>query len=132
VNPASVAWSRRCDYDGRTWLSIDSSIGVGQGGIEIDGVAGIENVRGGGDVEMRLPGRAWLQFEVEPGENGSLIRQTAIFDPVGLMGQLYWYALYPIHRFVFAGMLSGIVRAMRRQGSAPNAVAGVPIVVNRS
>jgi hypothetical protein len=48
------------------------------------------------------------------------------------MGQLYWYALYPIHRFVFAGMLSGIVRAMRRQGSAPNAVAGVPIVINRS
>ena len=83
-------------------------------------------------AEMRLPGRAWLQFEVEPCENGSLIRQTAIFDPVGLIGQLYWYALYPIHRFVFAGMLAGIVRAMRRQGSAPNAVAGVPIVVNRS
>jgi Protein of unknown function (DUF2867) len=83
-------------------------------------------------AEMRLPGRAWLQFEVERCENGSLIRQTAIFDPVGLMGQLYWYALYPIHRFVFAGMLAGIVRAMRRQGSAPNAVARIPIVVNRS
>ena len=48
------------------------------------------------------------------------------------MGQLYWYALYPIHRFVFAGMLAGIVRAMRRQGSAPNAVAPVPIAINRS
>jgi hypothetical protein len=55
---------------------------------------------------------------------------AAIFDPVGLMGQRY--ARYPIHRFVFAGMPAGIVRAMRRQGSAPNAVAGVPIVVNRS
>lgn len=66
-------------------------------------------------AEMRLPGRAWLQFEVEPSASGSLVRQTAIFDPVGLLGQLYWYALYPIHRFVFAGMLAGIVRAMDQQ-----------------
>ncbi len=65
-------------------------------------------------AEMRLPGRAWLQFEVEPSGSGSVVRQTAIFDPVGLMGQLYWYVLYPIHRFVFAGMLAGIVRAMER------------------
>ena len=65
-------------------------------------------------AEMRLPGRAWLQFEVEPAATGSLVRQTAIFDPVGLMGQLYWYLLYPIHRFVFAGMLAGIVHAMKR------------------
>ena len=63
-------------------------------------------------AEMRLPGRAWLQFEVVPFGAGSLIRQTAIFDPVGVLGQLYWYALYPIHQFVFAGMLKGIVRAM--------------------
>ena len=37
-------------------------------------------------AEMRLPGRAWLQFEVEPSGSGSLIRQTAIFDPAGLFG----------------------------------------------
>ena len=37
-------------------------------------------------AEMRLPGRAWLQFEVTPADGGSLIRQTAIFDPVGLVG----------------------------------------------
>jgi uncharacterized protein YbjT (DUF2867 family) len=64
-------------------------------------------------AEMRLPGRAWLQFEVEASASGSLIRQTAIFDPVGVLGQLYWYLLYPVHQFVFAGMLTGIVRAMR-------------------
>ncbi len=66
-------------------------------------------------AEMRLPGRAWLQFEVEPLQSGSLVRQTAIFDPVGLLGQLYWYVLYPVHRFVFAGMLAGIVHAMKQQ-----------------
>lgn len=66
-------------------------------------------------AEMRLPGRAWLQFEVEPDGSGSILRQTAIFDPVGIMGQLYWYVLYPLHQFVFAGMLRGIVRAMGRE-----------------
>ena len=59
-------------------------------------------------AEMKLPGRAWLEFEVTPTANGSIIRQTAIFDPVGLGGLAYWYALYPVHRFVFAGMLRGI------------------------
>ena len=63
-------------------------------------------------AEMRLPGRAWLQFEVEPAHSGSVLRQTAIFDPAGVTGQLYWYALYPLHQFVFGGMLKGIVRAV--------------------
>ncbi len=66
-------------------------------------------------AEMRLPGRAWLQFEVEPNGSGSTIRQTAIFDPVGLLGHLYWYLSYPLHELVFAGMLAGIVRAMEER-----------------
>jgi hypothetical protein len=60
--------------------------------------------------EMKLPGRAWLQFEVEGDESGSVIRQTAIFDPVGLTGLAYWYGLYPIHRAVFKGMLRGVAK----------------------
>ena len=62
-------------------------------------------------AEMKLPGRAWLQFELDRDGTGSLIRQTAIFDPVGILGRLYWYSLYPLHQFVFAGMLRGIARA---------------------
>ncbi|NIR43711.1 MAG: SDR family oxidoreductase [Gemmatimonadetes bacterium] len=65
-------------------------------------------------AEMKLPGRAWLQFEVEGEGKGSTIRQTAIFDPVGLFGLAYWYVLYPIHQLVFAGMLRGIVAAVER------------------
>ena len=61
-------------------------------------------------AEMRLPGRAWLQFEVEGDERGSRIRQTAIFDPIGLAGLLYWYGLLPLHRLVFHRMLDGIAR----------------------
>ena len=62
-------------------------------------------------AEMRVPGRAWLQFEVTPENGGSLIRQTALFDPVGLAGLLYWYGLWGLHQLVFAGMLRGVARA---------------------
>ena len=65
-------------------------------------------------AEMRVPGRAWLQFEVEPEGTGSCIRQTAIFDPSGLFGLLYWYALYPLHVLVFGGMMRGIANAAER------------------
>jgi uncharacterized protein YbjT (DUF2867 family) len=65
-------------------------------------------------AEMKLPGRAWLQFEVEPIDGGSRIRQTAIFDPAGLFGKLYWYALYPIHEIVFRRMLFGIAAEASR------------------
>jgi uncharacterized protein DUF2867 len=59
-------------------------------------------------AEMRLPGRAWLEFAVEPHGEGSTIRQTAIFDPVGLGGLAYWYITYPLHRLIFSGMLKAI------------------------
>lgn len=62
-------------------------------------------------AEMKLPGRAWLEFEVTGDNTTSTIRQTAIFDPVGLWGRLYWYALYPLHQLVFGGMLRRIVAA---------------------
>jgi hypothetical protein len=67
--------------------------------------------------EMKLPGRAWLQFEVSGGTARSVIRQTAVFEPHGLTGMLYWYALYPVHHLIFGGMLRGIARAAA--GSAP-------------
>ena len=69
-------------------------------------------------AEMKVPGRAWLQFEVEPSKDGSVIRQTAIFDPLGVWGLFYWYALYPVHQLIFSGMLRGIKRAAEK-GSHP-------------
>jgi uncharacterized protein YbjT (DUF2867 family) len=63
-------------------------------------------------AEMKLPGRAWLEFEVAPCDGGrSVIHQTAMFDPKGLAGLAYWYGIYPLHRRVFAGMLHGIAAA---------------------
>lgn len=62
-------------------------------------------------AEMKLPGRAWLEFQVDGDATGSLLRQSALFDPVGLTGLLYWYAIWPLHQVIFAGMLRNLARA---------------------
>jgi uncharacterized protein YbjT (DUF2867 family) len=77
-------------------------------------------------AEMKLPGRAWLEIEVRPTPGGALIRQTAVFDPIGLAGLLYWYAIYPLHVRIFAGMLRAIA-ARAATNAARNVVrAGAP------
>jgi uncharacterized protein YbjT (DUF2867 family) len=62
-------------------------------------------------AEMKLPGRAWLEFEVQAEGGQARLRQTATFDPLGLWGLAYWYAVWPLHQLVFAGMLRGIAQA---------------------
>jgi len=64
-------------------------------------------------AEMKLPGRASLEFEVTGDSTGSVIRQTASFDPLGLLGRVYWYSVLPFHHFVFSGMLLGIAVRVR-------------------
>ena len=62
-------------------------------------------------AEMKVPGRAWLQFESRPQSNGrTKLVQTAFFEPKGLMGLLYWYLLYPIHAWIFGAMVHEIAR----------------------
>ena len=72
-------------------------------------------------AEMRLPGEAQLSFQLSPEEDGAGVRlvQTARFIPKGLFGLLYWYAVLPLHGFVFRGMLEGIrdEAEKRRDGS---------------
>jgi uncharacterized protein YbjT (DUF2867 family) len=64
-------------------------------------------------AEMRLPGRAWLEFETTPEHQGTRIRQTAQFDPAGLAGRVYWYALLPLHAAIFRRMLHSIAARSR-------------------
>jgi uncharacterized protein YbjT (DUF2867 family) len=64
-------------------------------------------------AEMKLPGRAWLEFEVVPEGGGTLVHQTAVFEPAGLFGLLYWYVLLPVHAVIFGGMLREIGRRAR-------------------
>lgn len=67
-------------------------------------------------AEMKIPGRLWLQFEIDPGDAGEVqIRQTTVFDPAGYLGLGYWYVLCPVHQLVFGRMLRGIARAVARR-----------------
>lgn len=64
-------------------------------------------------AEMKLPGRGWLQFEALPktgDESRTILTQTVFFEPKGLMGHLYWYALYPFHVLIFSHMCKRIKR----------------------
>lgn len=60
-------------------------------------------------AEMKLPGQAWLQFQVRRQPDGqTLLIQTAYFAPKGLFGLLYWYGLYPIHQLIFSGLIKKV------------------------
>ena len=74
-------------------------------------------------AEMKIPGRLWLQFEVESaGRRGAEIRQTTVFDPAGYVGVAYWYLFSPVHHFVFSSMLRGIAGAIEEVAGAALAV----------
>jgi uncharacterized protein YbjT (DUF2867 family) len=62
-------------------------------------------------AEMKLPGKAWLQWETEPDGTGTCVVQTALFAPMGLTGALYWNLLYPAHKFIFSGLVRSVARA---------------------
>ena len=71
-------------------------------------------------AEMKVPGRAWLEFAVEEAPNGtSLYRQRAIFFPRGLLGRLYWFAVLPFHGVIFSSMANRIAVAAETAKSAP-------------
>jgi uncharacterized protein YbjT (DUF2867 family) len=66
-------------------------------------------------AEMRVPGRAWLEFRAEPEGDSTVLRQTAYFEPHHLSGLLYWYLLWPVHEVMFRGMLRRIAAAALKQ-----------------
>lgn len=55
-------------------------------------------------AEMKLPGEAWLSFHVEDVASGSVLTQTALFRPRGLLGRIYWWAMLPFHALIFGRM----------------------------
>ena len=75
-------------------------------------------------AEMKVPGKAWLQFEIkeQDGDARPLLTQTAFFAPKGLSGLAYWYLLYPIHGLIFGGMI-------RRLAERATAIAASPLKV---
>jgi uncharacterized protein YbjT (DUF2867 family) len=93
-------------------------------------------------AEMKLPGLAWLQFEVLPagppvagvGNGGSrasssLLTQTAFFAPKGLAGLGYWYGLYPVHGRIFSGTIAELARRAEARSRGEGVEAGVSVPV---
>jgi uncharacterized protein YbjT (DUF2867 family) len=79
-------------------------------------------------ADMKMRGRAWIDFEVEPVSDGSTIRQSFIFDPKGLAGRFYWYLARPLQRLILGQMLRGIAAAAedthRASGRSINRLQG--------
>ncbi len=61
-------------------------------------------------AEMKLPGEAWLEFDMKREEGPTRLVQTATFRPKGLLGRAYWYLVYPFHAFIFGNMVRNIAR----------------------
>jgi uncharacterized protein YbjT (DUF2867 family) len=62
-------------------------------------------------AEMKLPGDAWLEFQIKEHNNKNVLIQTATFQPLGLWGRVYWYLVLPFHGLIFPRMVKGIVNS---------------------
>lgn len=83
-------------------------------------------------AEMKVPGRAWLQWEAIPEEEGTRLVQSAFFAASGLLGTLYWYALVPAHRYIFSDLIDAVARdalvlaAVSRHQTCPDQESALP------
>ncbi|MEW6283138.1 MAG: DUF2867 domain-containing protein, partial [Candidatus Eremiobacterota bacterium] len=59
-------------------------------------------------------GRAWLEFQARPADEGSELVITALMEPHGVGGWLYWWSTYPFHRWGFRTL----ARALAREAEA--------------
>lgn len=60
-------------------------------------------------AQMKLPGKAWLEFDVQPDQ----LVQTAHFIPSGIWGRIYWYSVLPLHSLVFTNLARKILTTAR-------------------
>ena len=85
-------------------------------------------------AEMRLPGRAWLQYEVSSEQDDpprSCITQSVFFEPKGLTGTIYWNTVQPLHRLLFAGQLRRLGDWIERRTAAATDAASPPHATKR-
>lgn len=68
-------------------------------------------------AEMKLPGEAWLEFKIVRKNDIDSLVQTATFRPKGVLGRLYWYALFPFHRLIFDGMGTRLIQKAKKRSN---------------
>jgi uncharacterized protein YbjT (DUF2867 family) len=66
-------------------------------------------------AEMKLPGDAWLEWNIEPSDDGAILTQSAYFRPRGLGGRAYWFVMHPFHRLIFGRMARSIAETAQRR-----------------
>lgn len=79
-------------------------------------------------AEMRLPGRAWLEFRVVGDGDGSVLHQRALFAPKGLLGRLYWWVLVPFHGMIFPTMAATLARRAEQAVTSSGGRTAPPVV----
>ncbi|OEH86281.1 hypothetical protein BHU72_13725 [Desulfuribacillus stibiiarsenatis] len=69
-------------------------------------------------AEMKIPGKAWLEYQLTTNEENSttIVKQTAYYEPHGVWGYLYWYAMVPAHYFIFNGIVREIKQRTEKKG----------------
>ncbi len=75
-------------------------------------------------AEMKVPGKAWLEWRIEPADEGVVLHQTAYFRPRGLFGRLYWYAMFPFHVAMFHAMATAIGKAATERSAQAEPAPG--------
>ncbi len=63
-------------------------------------------------AEMKIPGEAWLEFNIKQEKEKTFLVQTATFRPLGVWGRVYWYLVLPFHGILFPRMAQNIVKAL--------------------
>jgi uncharacterized protein YbjT (DUF2867 family) len=66
-------------------------------------------------AEMKLPGDAWLEWNIEPSADGAILTQSAYFRPRGLAGRAYWFVVRPFHRLIFGRLARAIAETAQRR-----------------
>ena len=59
-------------------------------------------------AEMKIPGKAWLQWEIQKEGGKTRLTQSALFEPMGFWGWAYWYGAYPVHHFIFDALIDAL------------------------
>jgi uncharacterized protein YbjT (DUF2867 family) len=77
-------------------------------------------------AEMKVPGKAWLQWEALPEGEGTRLIQRAFFSPTGFWGAAYWYGLYPLHRRIFSALVNALARDAAEGRPGPGGPSGRP------
>ena len=70
-------------------------------------------------AEMRLPGDAWLEWQLSESAEGVLLRQRARFHPRGVLGRLYWWSLVPIHTMIFGELIVRLASSAEARAARP-------------